>query len=101
MEWRHEEARNAQAQVHTGKVNKLEVECDGLKKHIQELTGERDAAKGALADAQAAVLGKAELLSTANDSIKDPKLKLEGLEGTLSEVRAREETLTKDLEEER
>nr|XP_040258352.1 uncharacterized protein LOC120975722 [Aegilops tauschii subsp. strangulata] len=49
----------------------------------------------------AIVLGKAELLSKATDSISDLKLKLEGLEGTLSEVRAREETLTKDLEEER
>nr|XP_020161452.1 uncharacterized protein CG45076-like [Aegilops tauschii subsp. strangulata] len=33
--------------------------------------------------------------------LKQADLKLEGLEGTLSEVRAREETLTKDLEEER
>ena len=54
-----------------------------------------------MVEAQAAVLGKAEQLSKANDSIKDLKLKLEGLEGTLSEVRAREETLTKNLEEER
>nr|XP_040258258.1 translation initiation factor IF-2-like [Aegilops tauschii subsp. strangulata] len=52
-------------------------------------------------DAEAAVLSKAEQLSKANDSIKDLKLKLEGLEVTLSEVRAREETLTKGLEEER
>ena len=43
----------------------------------------------ALVEAQAAVLGKAEQLSKANDSIKDLKLKLEGLEGTLSEVKAR------------
>ena len=82
-------------------MNELEVERDRLKKQILELTGERDAAKGALADAQATVLSKAELLSKANDSIQDLKLKLEGLEGTLSEVRAREETLTKNLEEER
>nr|XP_040251884.1 translation initiation factor IF-2-like [Aegilops tauschii subsp. strangulata] len=80
---------------------KDEVERDGLKKHVLELTEERDAAKGALADAQATVLGKVELLSKANDSIRDLKLKLEGLEGTLLEVRAREETLTKDLEAER
>ena len=50
-------------------------------------------------EAQGAVLGKAEQLSKANDSIND--LKLDGLEGTLSEVRAREETLTKSLEKER
>ena len=52
------------------------MERDGLKKRIQELTGERDAAKSALADAQAAVLEKAELVSMANESIKDLKLKL-------------------------
>ena len=54
-----------------------------------------------MAEAQATVLSKAELLSKANDSIQDVKLKLEGLEGMLSEVRAREETLTKNLEKER
>ena len=67
-------------------MKELEVERDGLKKEVLELTGERDAAKGALVDAQAAVPSKAGLLSTANESIKDLKLKLEGLEGTLSEV---------------
>lgn len=51
LERRHEEALNAQAQVHAGTVNKLEVERDGLMKQIQELTGESDAAKGALVDA--------------------------------------------------
>ena len=101
LEQKHQEALNAQARAHDDKVNELEAEHDGLKRQVQELTGERDAAKSALADAQAAVLGKADLLSKANDSINDLRLKLEGLERTLSEVRAREETLTKDLEEER
>ena len=63
--------------------------------------GERDAAKGALADVQAAVLGKAKLLSTANNSINDLKLKLYGLEGMLSEDRVRLETLNKALEDEK
>ena len=49
----------------------------------------RDAANGALADAQATVLRKAGLLSMAYESIKDQKQKLEGLEGTLSEAKAR------------
>ena len=40
-------------------------------------------------------------LSEANNSIKDLKLKLEGLEEMLSEAKAREETLAKDLEAER
>ena len=55
---------------------------------------EKDTLNGALVEAHAAVLGKAELLSKANDSINDLKLKLEGFEGTLSEVRAQEEDLT-------
>ena len=54
-----------------------------------------------MVEAHAAVLGKAEQLSKANDSVKDLKLKLEGLEGTLLEVKAREETLTKSMEKER
>ena len=82
-------------------MNELEVERDKLKKQALELTGERDAANSALADAQAAVLGKAELLSTAYNSIKDLKLKLEGLEGMLSEAKAREGTLAKELETEK
>ena len=66
-----------------------------------KLAKEKDTINGALIEAHAAVLGKAEQLSKANDSIKDLKLELEGLEGTLSEVKAREETLTKSLETER
>ena len=77
------------------------MERDELNRQALELTGERDAANDALADAQAAVLSKAGLLSTANESIKDLKLKLEGLEETLSEAKAREETLAKDLEAEK
>ena len=101
LEQRHKEALDAQALVHAGKVKELEVAHDELKKQALKLTGESDAAKGALADTQAAVLGKAELLSTANNSIRDMKLKLEGLEGMLSEAKAREETLAKDLEAEK
>ena len=74
---------------------------DELKKQALELTGERDATKGALADAQAAILGKAELLSTANNSIRELKLKLENLEGMLSEAKAREGILAKELETEK
>ena len=40
-------------------------------------------------------------LSEANNSIKDLKLKLEGLEKTLSEAKAREGTLAKNLEAEK
>nr|XP_040249574.1 translation initiation factor IF-2-like [Aegilops tauschii subsp. strangulata] len=102
LEQKHEEALNAQAQVHAGKVKELEVERDELKKQALELTGERDATKGALADAQDAVLNKAGLLSMANESIKDLKLKLEGLEETLSEAKAelsKKESQIADLQE--
>nr|XP_045086317.1 uncharacterized protein LOC123494495 [Aegilops tauschii subsp. strangulata] len=55
-------------------VKELEVERDGLKDQALKLEKEKDTLNGAL---------------------------LEGLEETLSGVRAREETLTKDLEKER
>ena len=77
------------------------MERDGLKDQTLKLAEEKNTLNGALVEAQGAVLGKAEQLSKANDSIKDLKLKLEGLEETLSEVRAWEETLTKNLEEEK
>ena len=54
-----------------------------------------------MTEAQGIVFDKAELLTRANDSIEDLKLKLESLEGTLAEVKAREETLTKSLQKER
>ena len=101
LEQRHREALDAQALVHAGKVKELEVERDGLKEQALKLSQEKDTLNGALAEAQGAVVSRAGELSEANNSIKDLKLKLEGLERTLSEVRAREETLTKNLEEEK
>ena len=77
------------------------MERDGLKDQVLKLSKEKDTLNGALVEAQAAVLGKAEQLSKANDSVKDLKLKLEVLEGTLSKVRTREGILTKSLVEER
>ena len=82
-------------------MEKLELERDGLNKVVLELTEERDTANRALADAQAVVSDKAKLLSEANESINDLKLKADGLEGKLSEAVAREETLNKALEEEK
>ena len=82
-------------------MKELEVERDGLKDQALKLAEEKDTLKGALMEAQGAVLGKAEQLSKANDSIKDLKQKPEGLEGALSEAKAREETLAKDLEAEK
>nr|XP_040249539.1 protein KASH5-like [Aegilops tauschii subsp. strangulata] len=74
LEQRHEEALNAQAQVQAGKVKELEVERDGLKDQARKLAKEKDTLNSALIEAQAAVLGK---------------------------VKAREDTLTKNLEKER
>ena len=77
------------------------MEQDGLKNRTEELAKERDTANCTLTVAQDDILAKAEQLSRANDSIKDLKLKLENLEGMLSEARTREGTLTKSLAEER
>ena len=59
--------------MHAGKVKELEVERDGLNNQALKLAKEKDTLNGALAEAQGAVLGKAEQLSKANDSIKDLK----------------------------
>nr|XP_020184668.1 lamin-C-like [Aegilops tauschii subsp. strangulata] len=98
LEQKHKDALNALA---LGKVKEMELERDGLNKEVLELMEGRDTANHALADARAAVSDKAKLLSEANDSTNDLKLKVDGLEGTLSEVRAREGTLTKALETEK
>ena len=87
--------------VHDNKVKELEAERDDLKEKTLELAKEKYTLNGALAEAQAVILGKAEQLSKANDSVKDLKLKMEVLEGMLSEVRTREGILTKSLVEER
>nr|XP_045083538.1 plectin-like [Aegilops tauschii subsp. strangulata] len=93
--------KDEEALVHADKVKELELEREELKKVASELTKERDMANRSLADAQATVSDKAKLLSKANDSITDLKLKLDGLEGILSEAGAREETLNKVLEDEK
>nr|XP_020149807.1 cingulin-like [Aegilops tauschii subsp. strangulata] len=97
LEQRHKEALDAQALVHADKVKELELEREELKKKVSALTEERDTANHTLADVQVAISDKAKLLSEANDL----KLKLEGLEGKLSEAGAREETLNKALEDEK
>ena len=101
LEQKHKDTLDALALDHAGKVEKLELELGQLKTEILALMEERDTDNRTLADSQVAIFDKAKLLSEANDSINDLKLKLDGLEGTLSEVRAHEETLNKDLESER
>ena len=77
------------------------MERDRLKNKVLALSKEKDTLNSALTEAQGVVLSRAGELSEANNSIKDLKLKLEGLEEMLSEAKAREETLAKDLEAEK
>ena len=93
--------KDAQALAHGDKVKGLEAERDGLKNRILELSLEKNTFNEALVEAQPAVLSKAQLLSTANDAIKDLNLKLEGLEGALEEAKTREGALTQCLAEEK
>nr|XP_020149654.1 fibrous sheath CABYR-binding protein-like [Aegilops tauschii subsp. strangulata] len=62
---------------------------------------EEDTLNSALTEAQGTAVSRAGELSEANNAIKDLRLKLEGLEKMLSEARAREGTLTKDVEAEK
>ena len=101
LEQRHKEALDAQAQVHADKVKELEAERDGLKEQALKLSQEKDTLNSALTEAQGAAVSRAGELSEANNSIKDLRLKLEGLEKMLLEARAREGTLTKNLETEK
>ena len=82
-------------------MKELEVERDELKDQALKLSKEKDTLNGALTEVQGAAVSRDGELSEANKSIKDLKLKLEGLEGMLSEAKAREETLAKDLEAEK
>nr|XP_020170748.1 A-kinase anchor protein 5-like [Aegilops tauschii subsp. strangulata] len=101
LEQKHNDALDALVLDQAGKVEKLELEREGLKKEILELTEERDTVNRTLADLQVAISDKTKLLSEANSSIDDLKLQLGTLEGTLSEVMAREEILNKALESEK
>ena len=77
------------------------MERDGLKGQALKLSQEKDTLNGALTEAHGAAVSRAGELSEANNSIKDLKLKLEGLEEMLSEAKAQDETLAKDLEAEK
>ena len=87
--------------VYAGKVKELEAERDGLKDQALKLAEEKDTLNSALTEAQGAAISRTEELSMANKSIKDLTLKLEDLEGMLTEAEAREGTLAKELETEK
>ena len=82
-------------------MKELEAERDELKEQTLKLSQEKDTLNGAPTEAQGAAISKAGELSEANKSIKDLTLKLEGLEGMLTEAKAREGTLAKELETEK
>ena len=79
----------------------MEVAQDELKEQALKLSNEKSTLNSALVEAQGAVISRAGELSKAQNSVRDLKLKLEDLEKMLSESRAREETLTRSLEEEK
>ena len=101
LDQRHKETLDAQALVHAGKVKELEVERDELKEQALKLSQEKDTLNDTLTEVQGVAISKAGELSEANKSIKDLTLKLEGLEGMLTEAKAREGTLAKELETEK
>nr|XP_020168549.2 leucine zipper transcription factor-like protein 1 [Aegilops tauschii subsp. strangulata] len=84
-----------------GKVEKLELELEELRKETLKLKKDRDMTAHTLAELQVTISDKKKLLSKANDSIADLRLKLETHEKMLSESRARELTLAKELADER
>nr|XP_040244066.1 uncharacterized protein LOC120963491 [Aegilops tauschii subsp. strangulata] len=69
----------------SGKAAAEEAGKAAAKEGVVDDQPSSSAASGSGRYLKGAVLGKAEQLSKANDSIKDLKQKLEGLEGTLSE----------------
>ena len=94
LERRHQEALNALAQAHAGKVKELEEQA--LK-----LAQEKDTLNSALTAAQGDIMRKSRELSEANASIKDLKKKLGDLEEVLSGALTREGLLTRELETEK
>jgi hypothetical protein len=82
-------------------VEKLEAELEKHRKEVSTLKSDRDKTVHILAELQVAISDKTKLLSEANDSIADLKLKLTTLEESLNGSRAREKTLDKDLKNEK
>ena len=83
------------------KVEKLELELEELRKETSKLKKDRDMTAHTLAELQVTISDKKKLLSKANDSIADLRLKQETHEKMLSESRARKLTLAKELADER
>jgi hypothetical protein len=82
-------------------VEKLEAELEKHRKEVSTLKSDRDKTVYTLVELQVTISDKTKLLSEANDSIADLKLKLTTLEESLKGSRAREKTLAKDLKDEK
>ena len=80
-----------------GKVEKLEADLVDLTKEISTLKDDREKALYDLAEMQTTISDKTKLLSKVNKFIDDLKLKLDSQEKMLSESKAREQLLAKDL----
>jgi hypothetical protein len=95
------EAAEAAKNELAGKVKELEADLEKHGKEISTLKADRDKTLHTLAEMQTTISGKIKELSAANGSIDDLKLKLTTLEETLEVSRARERTLTTDLQNEK
>ena len=68
-------------------MKELEVGRDELREQPLKLSGEKNTLNRALVEAQGAVISRTGELSDEQNSIRDLKLKLEGLKKMLSESR--------------
>ena len=82
------------------KVERQEVDLAKLDKEISTLKDDREKALYDLVEMQTTISNKTKLLSKANKSIDDLKLKLDSQEKMLSESQAHEHILAKDLADE-
>jgi hypothetical protein len=83
------------------KAAKLEADLRATGERLSTLESERKKVTHTLAEMQITVAKKNDLLSAANDSIEDLKLKLTTLEERLDDARKREELLAAALQKEK
>ena len=82
-------------------MEKLEAKLEKHREEVSTLKSDRDKTIDTLAGLQVTISDKTKLLSKANVSIADQKLKLSTLEETLEGSRACERILAKDLKDEK
>ena len=84
----------------SGKVERREADLAKLSKELSTLKDDREKTLYDLAEMQTTISDKTKLLSKANESIDDLKLKLGSQEKMVLESKAREQILAKDLVDE-